>query len=57
MTRGGHDPVSVQGDVMLYIGEDGRGVELEVATVPDHKSPGGQAVIHAMPTDYRRKRE
>ena len=41
---------------MVYIGLDDRGVELEVVAVPDDKHDGGIAVIHAMPTELRRKR-
>ena len=50
-----YDPISVQGDVTVYVGFDNRGVELEIATVPDDKHTGGQAVIHAMPRAYRRR--
>lgn len=48
------DPAPVttkRGDVgWLYIGNDDRGLELEVIAVP---IPEGLLVIHAMPTDLR----
>lgn len=43
----------LQGDALLYIGRDSRGVEIEVVAVPDDRREGGLAVIHAMPTHYR----
>lgn len=43
------------GDALVYVGVDDRGVELEVIAVPDDKNPTGITVIHAMPTSYRRK--
>lgn len=46
----------MEGDKLLYIGADSRGVELEIGAVPDDKRPGGVAVIHAMPTQYRDRR-
>jgi hypothetical protein len=39
---------------ITYIGVDDRGVELEINLVPDSRHPDGFAVIHAMPTDYRK---
>ena len=53
--RNAGDPV-IEGDAMVYIGLDDRGVELEVVAVSDDKHDGGIAVIHAMPTALRRKR-
>ena len=53
--RNAGDPV-IEGDAMVYVGLDDRGVELEVVAVPDDKHDGGIAVIHAMPTALRRKR-
>jgi hypothetical protein len=44
---------TVIGDRLHYVGADSRGVELEVIAVADDRSPGGLAVIHAMPTGYR----
>lgn len=46
---------TVIGDQLHYIGTDGRGVEIEVVAVPDDRNPGGLAVIHAMPTSFRRR--
>lgn len=42
------------GDQLHYLGRDDRGVELEIIAVPDDRHPGGLAVIHAMPTYYRK---
>ena len=42
-------------DQLHYVGTDARGVELEILAVPDDRNPGGLAVIHAMPIDFRRK--
>jgi hypothetical protein len=44
----------VRGDALLYIGRDRRGVELEIVAVPDDRHPDVLAVIHAMPTSFRR---
>jgi hypothetical protein len=49
------DPVEL-GDRLVFIGEDDRGVELEIIAVPDDRDPDALAVIHAMPTGFRRKR-
>lgn len=49
------EPILTDDDKLIYIGIDSRGVELEIAAVPDDTSPGGLAVIHAMPTYYRTK--
>lgn len=46
-------PELLEGGKLLYVGVDGRGVELEVVAVSDNRHPGGLAVIHAMPTRYR----
>ena len=43
-----------QGDALVYVGRDDRGIELEVVAVPDRRNPGGLAVIRAMPTSWRR---
>jgi hypothetical protein len=48
---------AVIGDQLYYVGVDGRGVELEIVAVPDDRRPGGLAVIHAMPTSFRRRQE
>jgi len=44
-------PELMEGDKLLDIG-----AELEIVAVPDDKRPGGVAVIHAMPTQYRDRR-
>lgn len=46
--------VSEDGDYALYIGTDARGVELEIGIVPDDRFPDQFAVIHCMPTAWRR---
>jgi hypothetical protein len=43
---------TVIGDRLVYVGEDDRGVELVVITVPDDKRSGGVAVIHAIPFEW-----
>jgi hypothetical protein len=48
------DPVHV-GDQLLFVGPDDRGVELEIIAVPDNQKPETLAVIHAMPTSFRRR--
>ena len=45
---------SVEGDALVHVGTDDRGVELELTAVPDNKREG-LAVIHAMPLKFRRK--
>lgn len=45
---------TIDGDALVYVGIDARGVELEIVAVPDDRNPEGLAVIHAMPTDFRR---
>ncbi|MBA3781077.1 MAG: hypothetical protein H0X12_04380 [Nocardioides sp.] len=45
---------TVDGDALLYVGHDSRGVEIEVVAVPDSRNREGLAVIHAMPTQYRK---
>ena len=42
-----------EGDALIYVGHDDRGVELEIVAVPDDHREHGIAVIHAMPTHYR----
>lgn len=49
------DAAEMDGDAIVFVGTDDRGVELEIVAVPDDRYPGGLAVIHAMPTSYRRK--
>lgn len=40
----------------MFVGEDDRGVDLEIIAVPDDRDPDALAVIHAMPTAFREKR-
>jgi hypothetical protein len=46
---------TVIGDQLHYVGTDSRGLELEIIAVPDDHHSDGLAVIHAMPTSYRRE--
>lgn len=39
------------GDTLVYVGKDDRGVELRIIAVPNDKGDG-LAVIHCMPTSY-----
>jgi hypothetical protein len=48
------EPTAI-GDQLQYVGTDSRRVALEVVAVPDDRNPGGLAVIHAMPVNFRRK--
>jgi hypothetical protein len=48
------EPV-VEGDSLVYVGRDDRGIELEIVAVPNDRGDG-LAVIHAMPTEFRRNR-
>jgi len=43
------------GDRLAFIGEDDRGVELEIIAVPHDRDPDALAVIHVMPTAFRKK--
>ena len=45
---------TVEGDALVYIGRDDRGVELHIIAVPDDRRPGGLAVIHCMPNEWRK---
>lgn len=47
------DPIAI-GDQLVFIGLDDRGIELEIVAVRDHKDQQRLAVIHAMPTSFRR---
>ena len=40
---------TTEGDALIYVGEDDRGIELLIIAVPDDRNPGGLAVIHASP--------
>lgn len=42
---------SQDGDTLVSIGNDDRGIELTIIAVPNDKG-NGLAVIHAMPTHY-----
>lgn len=44
----------VDGDQLLYLGKDDRGIELEIIAVPDDSGKADLTVIHAMPTEFRR---
>ena len=48
-------PEPLEGGKLLYVGTDNRGIELEIIAVADDKYPGGLAVVHAMPTHYRKE--
>jgi hypothetical protein len=48
------DPIQV-GDQLLFVGVDDRGIELEIIAVPDNRNPETLAVIHAMPTEFRKE--
>lgn len=46
---------AVEGDSLIFVGTDDRGVELVIVAVPDDRPsarPGDLAVIHAMPTEF-----
>jgi hypothetical protein len=47
------DPIEI-GDQLLFVGVDDRGIELEIIAVPDDRNPETLAVIHAMPTEFRK---
>ena len=44
----------MEGDALIYLGTDDRGVELEIIAVPNDRGDG-LAVIHAMPAQWRRR--
>ena len=48
------EPVLV-GDQFFYLGQDDRGVQLEIVAVPDDSGRADLTVIHAMPTALRRR--
>ena len=45
------------GDQLLFIGGDDRGIQLEIIAVPDNRNPETLAVIHAIPTEFRKGRD
>lgn len=47
-------PIVADDGALHYVGRDARGIELHVVAVSDDKQEG-LAVIHAMPTEFRRK--
>jgi hypothetical protein len=47
------DPIRIR-DQLLFVGEDDRGIELAIIAVPDDRNPETLAVIHAMPTEFRK---
>lgn len=47
--------IEQDGDMLIYLGIDNRGVEIEIGVVPDDRNPDAWTVIHAMPTQYRRR--
>ncbi len=49
------DPIK-SGDRLVFIGEDDRGVELEIIAIPDDRDPNALAVIPVMPTAFRKER-
>jgi hypothetical protein len=44
---------TIDGDALVYIGIDDRGVERHIIAVPDDRGEG-LAVIHAMPNEWRK---
>ena len=51
----GAGPPMQDGNKLVFTGEDHSGVELEIIPVPDSTGRADWAVIHAMPTAWRRK--
>lgn len=51
------EPYAVDGKLLLFIGKDSRGEELEIGIFPDERHGDGWVVVHAMPTKYRRRQE
>jgi len=43
------------GDALRYVGVDDRGVELEIVIVPDDRHTDTWAIVHVMPTGFRRR--
>jgi hypothetical protein len=42
-----------EGDALVFIGQDDRGVMLHIVAVPDDCDPEGLAVIHCMPAEWK----
>jgi hypothetical protein len=51
------EPYAVDGKLLLFVGKDSRGEELEIGIFPDERQGDGWVVVHAMPTKYRRRQE
>jgi hypothetical protein len=47
--------IEQDGDMLIYLGTDSRGVEIEIGVVPDDRNPNAWTVIHAMPAQDRRR--
>jgi hypothetical protein len=54
MIDAGEPEIAADG-ALHYVGTDDRGIELHIVAVADDKRDG-IAVIHAMPTEFRRKK-
>ena len=57
MIDAGEPEVEEGSDALVYIGTDDRGVELYIIAVPDNRRPGGLAVIHCTPNEWRNRRK
>ncbi len=51
------EPDAIDGKLLVFIGKDSRGEELEIGIFPDERHGDGWVVVHAMPTKYRRRGE
>ena len=49
------EPTAADDGALHYTGTDDRGIELHVVAIADDKREG-LAVIHAMPTEFRRRK-
>lgn len=49
------EPAVAEDGALHYVGSDSRGIELHIVAIPDDRREG-LAVIHAMPTEFRRKK-
>ena len=50
-------PVAQDGRLVMHIGTDSRGEELEIGIFPDERHGVGWVVVHAMPTKYRNRKK
>lgn len=48
------EPDEQEDGAFSFVGKDDRGIELEIIAINDNRRDG-LAVIHAMPTEFRRK--